>query len=229
MREKNRRAATATRASAVRPMRKPAPPVSDAVIVASFPPQVAAGCRVLVLGTVPSLRSLELRQSYAHAHNLFWPIMGTLYGAGPDLPYAERIRLLQEAGIGIWDVLKECERPGSLDSSILAHSEIANDIPGLLDAYPTIQAIALNGAKAQQVFQRRIAPNIAANRLKNLEILAMPSTSPANASIPRAVKLERWRELLRWAPGIAGPAKAEADWRKQGGARVRRTEGTKKS
>ena len=62
--------------------------------VASFPPQVGAGCRVLVLGTVPSLRSLEMRQSYAHPHNLFWPFMGVLYGAGPELPYAERIARL---------------------------------------------------------------------------------------------------------------------------------------
>jgi hypoxanthine-DNA glycosylase len=223
------RIATPARASAVPSRRKRATPASEASIVASFPPQVAAGCRVLVLGTVPSLRSLELRQSYAHAHNLFWPMMGALYGAGPDLAYAERIRLLHAAGIGIWDVLKECERPGSLDSSILAHSEIANDIPGLLEAHPTIRAIALNGAKAQQVFQRRIAPNIAANRLKTIEILAMPSTSPANASIPRAVKLERWRELLRWAPGIAEGATAGADWPAQGGARAGRANAPKKS
>jgi TDG/mug DNA glycosylase family protein len=53
--------------------------------VSSFPPQVGAGCRVLVLGTVPSLRSLEMQQSYAHAHNLFWPFMGRLYDAGPEL------------------------------------------------------------------------------------------------------------------------------------------------
>src|SRR5690242_7220326 len=99
--------------------------------VASFPPQVAEGCRVLVLGTVPSLRSLEMRQSYAHAHNLFWPFMGVLYCAGPDLPYAERIALLQAAGVGIWDVLKHRERPGSLDSSIRPESEVPNDIPAL--------------------------------------------------------------------------------------------------
>ncbi|MGH8172730.1 MAG: DNA-deoxyinosine glycosylase, partial [Rhodanobacteraceae bacterium] len=183
---------------AARSTRKPAKAGVDPVLVESFPPQISAGCRVLVLGTVPSLRSLELRQSYAHAHNLFWPLMGELCGAGPELPYAERIARLNSAGIGIWDVLKECERPGSLDSSILAHSEVPNDIPALLDAYPTIEAMALNGAKALQVFQRRIAPEIAADRLKKLEILALPSTSPANASIPREVKLERWRVLLRW-------------------------------
>jgi double-stranded uracil-DNA glycosylase len=186
------------------------------VKVSSFPPQVGAGCRVLVLGTVPSLRSLELRQSYGHAHNLFWPFMGALYGAGPELPYAQRIALLHRAGVGIWDVLKDCERPGSLDSSILPRSEVANDIPALLDAYPTIQAIALNGAKAQQVFARRIAPNIRAERLQRIEILALPSTSPANASIPREVKLERWRSLLRWTSRPAG-SDANTPRRERGG------------
>jgi hypoxanthine-DNA glycosylase len=184
------------------------------VKVSSFPPQVGPGCRVLVLGTVPSLRSLEMRQSYAHPHNLFWPFMGVLYGAGPELAYAERIARLHKAGVGIWDVLKDCERPGSLDSSILARSEVANDIPQLLDAEPTIAAIALNGAKAQQVFARRIAPHVDPKRAQRIQILALPSTSPANASIPREIKLERWRALLEWS--IRRPA---ADSRR-GGARA---------
>jgi hypoxanthine-DNA glycosylase len=174
----------------------------SSALVASFPPQIGAGCRVLVLGTVPSLRSLELCQSYAHAQNLFWRFMGELYDAGPELPYAERIARLQAAGVGIWDVLKHCERPGSLDSSILASSEVANDIPGLLDRYPTIRAIALNGGKAQQVFARRIRPLIRADRLVDLEILELPSTSPANASIPRDVKLARWRRMLEWSAPV---------------------------
>lgn len=169
------------------------------VNVSSFPPQVGAGCRVLVLGTVPSRRSLEMRQSYAHPHNLFWPFMGVLYDAGPDLPYAERIARLHAAGVGIWDVLKDCERPGSLDSSIRRSSEIANDIPSLLDLHPTIAAIALNGTKARQVFERRIGPDIRPERLAGIDVLALPSTSPANASIPRPVKLELWRGLLRFA------------------------------
>ena len=171
--------------------------------VSSFPPQVGAGCKLLLLGTVPSLRSLEMHQSYAHPHNLFWPFMGILYDAGPELPYSERIARLHAAGVGIWDVLKDCHRPGSLDSSIRAGSEVPNDIPGLLEDYPTIRAIALNGGKAQQVFARRILPAIPAERRDAIEILALPSTSPANASIPRDVKLERWRALLRFAAPAA--------------------------
>jgi hypoxanthine-DNA glycosylase len=200
--ERTGRAASKSRA---RPDRRDAVPAR----VASFPPQVGPGCRVLLLGTVPSRKSLEMRQSYAHPQNLFWPFMGALYDAGPELPYAERIERLHAAGVGIWDVLKHCERPGSLDSSILVGSEVPNDIPGLLDAHPTIEAIALNGAKAQQVFARRIGPAIRPGRLDRIALLALPSTSPANASIPKGEKLERWRELLRWAaPSGALPRRA---------------------
>jgi hypoxanthine-DNA glycosylase len=168
-------------------------------IVSSFPPQVGAGCRVLILGTAPSVRSLAARQSYAHPHNLFWSFMGQLYDAGPELPYETRIARLHAAHVGIWDVLKDCERTGSLDSGIRIASEVPNDIPALLDDCPTIQVIALNGAKANQVFVRRIAARIESARLAQITILALPSTSPANASIPRALKLQRWSELLRWS------------------------------
>ena len=156
---------------------------------------------MLVLGTVPSIASLAMRQSYAHPHNLFWPFMGELYDAGPELSYAERVARLHARGVGIWDVLERCERRGSLDGDIVVASEVANDIPGLLVRHPTIAAVALNGAKALQVFERRIAPRVDPTR--PLEVLALPSTSPANASIPRARKLERWREMLAWSSPCA--------------------------
>jgi hypoxanthine-DNA glycosylase len=166
--------------------------------VESFAPQAGAGCVLLVLGTVPSVRSLELRQSYGHRHNLFWPFMGELFDAGPELDYAERIARLQRRGIGLWDVLAHCERPGSLDASIVRGSEVANDIPRLLREYPGIRAIALNGGKAQQAFRRHIVPRLDDAVRARLAILDLPSTSPANASMPRALKFERWRALRDW-------------------------------
>ncbi len=166
--------------------------------VESFPPQIAADCVLLILGTVPSVRSLELRQSYGHKHNLFWPFMGELFDAGPELAYAQRIARLQRLGIGIWDVLERCERRGSLDSAIVPDSEVANDIPGLLVSHPDIRAIALNGGKAQQSFRRHVVPRLDAALRARITQLDLPSTSPANASIPRARKLERWRQLQDW-------------------------------
>jgi len=168
-------------------------------LVESFPPQIGRGCRLLILGTVPSVRSLELRQSYGHRFNLFWPFMGELFDAGPDLPYAERIARLQRRGIGIWDVLQRCERPGSLDSSIVLASEVGNDIPGLLASRRSIRAIALNGGRAQQAFRRHIAKRLGPVLRERVSVIDLPSTSPANASMPRAVKFEHWRVLQQWA------------------------------
>jgi len=165
-------------------------------LVESFPPQVGAGCRLLVLGTAPSLASLALRQSYGHAQNLFWPFMGELLDAGPQLAYAERIRRLHACGVGIWDVFAACERPGSLDSRIVRASEVPNDLHGLLARFPTIRTIVLNGGKAQQAFRRHFLGAHARTWPPRVDLLDLPSTSPANASMPRALKLERWRAVL---------------------------------
>ncbi len=172
--------------------------MSAASIVSSFPPQVGVDCRVLILGTMPGVRSLAAGQFYAHPRNLFWPFMSALYGAAPEQAYTARIARLHHAGIGLWDVLERCERKGSLDSDICAGTAVPNDIPSLLEIHTTICVIALNGREANKTFARRIAPRIEAARLAQLTIVALPSTSPANASIPRASKLECWSELLRW-------------------------------
>lgn len=171
-------------------------PKTPVTRVESFPPQVGNGCRLLVLGTAPSRASLALRQSYGHAQNLFWPFMGALFDAGPEHPYAERIRRLHARGIGIWDVFASCERPGSLDRAIVPASEVPNDIAGLLAEQPTIRTIVLNGGKAQQAFRRHILAAAGPHWPTRICLLDLPSTSPANASMTRAGKLARWRIVL---------------------------------
>lgn len=170
-------------------------PESESV-VRSFQALVADGCRVLILGSMPGKRSLEQNQYYAHPRNLFWPLMGELYHVGHELPYAERIRALQQRHVGIWDVLAECDRPGSLDGSINAETEIPNDIAALLSRHPGINVIALNGGKAQQGFRRYIEPVLDATTRARLRVLSMPSTSAANAGIPLAIKRAQWQRLI---------------------------------
>src|SRR5437763_7222683 len=114
----------------------------------SFPPQSAPDCRVLILGSMPGERSLALGQYYGHPQNLFWPFMGALCGAGPELSYRARLAQLKQAGIGLWDVLAQCVRPGSLDGRIERASEVPNDLAGLITRRPRLAAIALNGGKA---------------------------------------------------------------------------------
>lgn len=166
----------------------------------SFPPETARDCRVLILGSMPGERSLAAAQYYAHPQNLFWPFMAALCGAGPELPYRRRIARLKRAGIGLWDVLAECVRPGSLDTRIVRESEAPNDLARLIAARPRLAAIALNGGKAAQAFARHVAPTLDAATRARLALVPLPSTSPAHASMTRAAKLERWmvlREFLR--------------------------------
>ncbi|MEO8670956.1 MAG: DNA-deoxyinosine glycosylase [Tahibacter sp.] len=163
--------------------------------VASFDAFVSARCRVLVLGSMPGTRSLAMAQYYAHPQNLFWPFMQEICGAGPALAYPERVLRLRASGIGVWDVLQQCERLGSLDSAIVADSERPNDLVGLLMKHPSIRLLAFNGGKAMQAYRRHVQPRWPAELSRRVDLLALPSTSPANASISRADKLAAWLRL----------------------------------
>ena len=86
----------------------------------SFAYSADARARFLILGSMPGAESLRRQEYYAFKHNAFWRIMGELYSFSPALPYPERLAALRDAGVALWDVLAECERPGSLDASIRA-------------------------------------------------------------------------------------------------------------
>jgi hypoxanthine-DNA glycosylase len=166
--------------------------------VTSFPPIISPNARVLILGSMPGIRSLELNQYYGHPRNLFWTFMGGICGAAPDLEYAHRVEILQQSGIALWDVLQHCERSGSLDAAIVTSSEIPNDIPGLLNQITGIQAIAFNGRKAEQAFRKHVLPNLTTDQLETFVFLSLPSTSPANASIPKPEKQKHWLAIGKY-------------------------------
>ena len=170
----------------------------------AFPPIANRAARVLVLGSLPGRESLAQQQYYAHPRNSFWRIMGELYGAGPDLAYAQRSARLAAAGIALWDVLAQAERPGSLDAAILRHSERANNFAVFLAAHPRLQLIVFNGATAAVLFRRHALPTLGAAAVE-LPRVILPSTSPAHAGISYAIKLQRWRAAL---PPAASPRQA---------------------
>ena len=146
---------------------------------------------------MPGRVSLSQHQYYAHPHNLFWPIMGELFGAEPQLPYEERLRILQANGVALWDVLQQCYRASALDSDIVEASIIANDFAGFFARHTKIRHIYFNGAKAEQAFRRYVLSGLSG--LEHMELIGLPSTSPANASIPKDKKLEQWRINLEKA------------------------------
>jgi double-stranded uracil-DNA glycosylase len=160
----------------------------------SFPPLSRGDARVLILGSMPGLESLRRREYYAHPQNQFWPIMGALFGAARELPYAQRVDTLTRRGIAVWDVLKSCEREGSLDGSIKPESERPNDFVRFLKMHPGIRAVFFNGGKAQSAFARHVRPRLGA-LAEQLTFVRLPSTSPAHAGLPRAAKLEAWKTV----------------------------------
>ena len=163
--------------------------------VQSFPPIASPDSRVLILGSMPGVESLKAGQYYAHPRNAFWHIMGQLFAAGPSLTYEARTACLQSAGIALWDVLRTCVRPGSLDASIT--EEVANDFPAFFAIHPNITHVFFNGSKAETAFRRHVLPCLPEDR----HVLArLPSTSPAHAAMLLEAKMQAWSVVKNVLP-----------------------------
>jgi hypoxanthine-DNA glycosylase len=140
-----------------------------------------------VVGTLPGEESLRRVEYYAHPRNLFWPIVFALFGETPPSDYQERLDFVAARGIAMWDVCAMAERRASLDSEI--KREVPNPLHDLLDAHPDIVTVAFNGGSARRLYDRHF------ERRPNLAYLALPSTSPAHASLNFTQKLERWQPV----------------------------------
>lgn len=161
-----------------------------------FPPIAAPDARVLVLGSMPSVASLARQQYYGHPQNVFWPIMGRLFGAGPELTYAQRKVVLMARGIAVWDVLQSCRRPGSLDSSICRESEVPNDFMAFFRQHPRITAVFFNGQKAETAFRRHVLGRLGVLP-HEMYFKRLPSTSPAHAGLSFTEKLAAWQTVSK--------------------------------
>jgi len=164
-------------------------------LLTGFEPVIKKNCRVVILGSMPGIASLQKHQYYAHPRNAFWPIMQELFAIEQSMAYEERCAMLSSAGVGVWDVLKSCKRAGSLDSSIETNSEQANDFEKLISDYGSIRAVFFNGATAERLYKKYI---ISSGLIQNRNLLyhRLPSTSPAYASISYQEKLAQWRKVL---------------------------------
>jgi TDG/mug DNA glycosylase family protein len=167
-------------------------------VIRSFEPVARADAKMLILGSIPGKVSLAHQQYYAHARNLFWPLMGELFGASAAIsaatPYALRLACLLEHGVALWDVLQACERASALDADIVESSIIANDFAGFFARHTAIRRICFNGNKAEQAFRRYVLPEL--SFAHPIELIGLPSTSPANASIPLEIKRQCWVNAL---------------------------------
>jgi hypoxanthine-DNA glycosylase len=157
-------------------------------------PIVSASTQVLVLGSFPSVASLNAQQYYAHPRNQFWRVLSAVLNIDLyTMEYSARVDAVKAESIGIWDVYASCERTGSLDAAI--KNAQLNDFATLLTRYPGVRAVAHNGGESARNRKHLAALGMAVH--------VLPSTSPANASWSFDRKLEAWRAAL--APYLHAP------------------------
>ena len=151
-----------------------------------FPAVVDSKSRILILGSVPSIKSVENNFYYMHPKNRFWKVLSAIFGV--DLYSAtvdERISFLLENKIALYDSVEECDIEASKDSAI---SNVAPaDIPSLV-AKSEISHIYCNG-KASLHYLLSAYPEY-----EGITTL-LPSTSPANAQFSLEKLIEAWKVI----------------------------------
>lgn len=152
-----------------------------------FEPVWDAGCRVLVLGTFPSVKSRENAFYYGHPQNRFWRMLGMVYEEAAPITIAEKCDFLLRHQIALWDVIRGCDIQGSADSAI--RNAVPNDLPALLAKCP-IDTVLLNGKTAGKIFLKY---------WKDLPVrrITLPSTSPANAACSMEMLVFAWKSALK--------------------------------
>ena len=107
--------------------------------------------------------------------------------------FDKKLEQMKAAGLGVIQsgVIKTV---GGVDAAIVAGSEVANDFNVFFSLHDQIRAVFFNGARAEALFRRFVLPGLP--QVRNLPLLRLPSTSPANARLTRNDKLDAWRALV---------------------------------
>ncbi|WP_110955175.1 DNA-deoxyinosine glycosylase [Anaerosinus massiliensis] len=157
----------------------------------SFAPAIDTKSKILILGSMPGIQSLNQQQYYAHPQNRFWRVITAVCqeDAVPE-NYEDKLTMLLQHQFALWDVIQSCEREGSLDSAIL--QEIPNDFTSLLEAYPQIKTICFNGGKAFSSYKKHFKMM----QSDRINYITLPSTSPANARWTLPKLISHWQHTI---------------------------------
>lgn len=163
-------------------------------IIVAFQPILPERAHTLILGSMPGGKSLELDEYYAHPLNQFWRFMGDIFGASPSLPYEERVKILKQRGVAVWDVLKACSRSGSMDADI--KNPVVNDFESFYQENPSIKLVVFDSLAAENFYKRLVLPILS----KELIYRRVPSPSPAHARMNYEAKRILWAEAFSDIP-----------------------------
>jgi len=154
-----------------------------------FEPIFNKDSRILMLGTMPSPKSREVGFYYGHPRNRFWKVVSDVCGESLPETKEEKIAFALRNKIAVWDVLAGCEIKGAEDASI--RNPVANDM-NLILKNADIRAVFATGQKAAQLYKKYCKPQT------GMEIITLPSTSPANCSVSYEKLFEAYEMILKY-------------------------------
>ncbi len=155
----------------------------------AFEPIADVNSRILILGTMPGERSLQLQQYYGHAGNHFWKILFSILERPFSTDYRERKKLLTDHKIALWDVLQYCEGKGSSDNAI--KNEIPNDFKTFYNQYKNIKTVFFASKRAEDFYLRYVIKS------PDRSYYVLPSPSRANTWKTYEEKEKEWRIVLK--------------------------------
>lgn len=156
------------------------------MIKQSFEPIFDMNSKILILGSLPSVKSREEGFYYGHPRNRFWLVLSSIYNLEVPKTIDEKIKILINNNIALWDVIESCDIIGSSDSSI--KNVVPADLSKIL-SNSNIQNIYANGKTARMLYKKYCEENT------DKEIIELPSTSPANARYTLDKLVETWKAI----------------------------------
>lgn len=159
-------------------------------IIHPIPPLYDGDCRILILGSFPSVKSREAMFFYGHPQNRFWKLLAALFEEPVPQSVDEKRSLALSRHIAMWDTIRSCAITGSSDSSI--RDVVPNDLSVILDN-SRVERIFCNGATSYNLYKKFIYP------VTGIEATKLPSTSPANAAFSLERLLAEWSVIKEYA------------------------------
>ena len=157
-------------------------------------PSIDDSSQILILGSMPGVKSLEEQQYYAHPQNRFWPLLAALAGTQTPQTIGEKTALILQNDLALWDTVQSCDICGASDASM--RNVQPNDVAALVRKLG-VQAVFCNGAVSGRVYAKY------AQAAAGIPAVVLPSTSPANAAWSMERLQQVWgRELGKYINGV---------------------------
>lgn len=149
----------------------------------TFSPVYDENSNILILGSLPSVKSRENGFYYGHQNNRFWKVVASIFNCEVPKTNTQKNEFLLKNHIALWDVIESCDIIGSSDSSI--KNVVPTDINMILSQCK-IHKIFTNGKTAGKLYRKYSLQKTEINAVE------LPSTSPANAAYSLERLIEEW-------------------------------------